>query len=92
MTAELPPGIGLRTRLDGTELRLDLFYDAEWEQRPVFPLRRKVGERGSANARLLVAQADGKRDRLLFRRVERDKRILDANIRRSCPLPMRSRR
>lgn len=30
---ELPPGLGLRSRLDGTELRLDLFYDATWEQK-----------------------------------------------------------
>jgi uncharacterized membrane protein len=30
---ELPPGLGLRLQLDGTELRLDLFYDATWEQK-----------------------------------------------------------
>jgi hypothetical protein len=30
---ELPPGIGLRSQLDGTELRLDLYYDANWEQK-----------------------------------------------------------
>jgi hypothetical protein len=30
---ELPPGLGLRVQLDGTELRLDLFYDATWEQK-----------------------------------------------------------
>ena len=30
---QLPPGIVLRTRLDGTQLRLDLFYDNDWEQR-----------------------------------------------------------
>ena len=30
---ELPAGIGLRTHLNGTELRLDLFYDESWEQK-----------------------------------------------------------
>lgn len=30
---ELPPGIGLRSQLDGTELRLDLYYNATWEQK-----------------------------------------------------------
>lgn len=30
---ELPAGIGLRSHLDGTELRLDLYYDATWEQK-----------------------------------------------------------
>jgi von Willebrand factor type A domain len=30
---QLPGGIGLRTKLEGAELRLDLFYDATWEQK-----------------------------------------------------------
>jgi uncharacterized membrane protein len=33
MGDELPPGLGLRTRVDGSELRLDLLYDDTWEQR-----------------------------------------------------------
>jgi hypothetical protein len=33
MGDELPPGLGLRTRVDGSELRLDLLYDAGWEDR-----------------------------------------------------------
>lgn len=28
----LPPGLGLQTHLDGTVLRLDLFYDESWEK------------------------------------------------------------
>lgn len=28
----LPPGLGIRTRLDGTLLKLDLFYDDSWEK------------------------------------------------------------
>ena len=30
---DLPPGIGLRTRLDGTRLAIDLFHEASWEPR-----------------------------------------------------------
>lgn len=30
---QLPPGIGLRQEIDGTELRLDLFYDDSWAPR-----------------------------------------------------------
>ena len=28
---DLPPGLGLQTKLEGTVLRLDLYYDATWE-------------------------------------------------------------
>ena len=52
---ELPPGIGLRTRLDGTELRIDLFYDAEWEQRLARAAPRIVlADGASAETRELV--------------------------------------
>jgi hypothetical protein len=30
---QLPPGLGLKTHLDGSELRIDLYYDDSWEQR-----------------------------------------------------------
>ena len=30
---ELPPGLALRPQMDGTDLRLDLFYDQTWEER-----------------------------------------------------------
>jgi Mg-chelatase subunit ChlD len=30
---ELPPGLGLRTRLEGTELNVSLLYDQSWEER-----------------------------------------------------------
>ncbi len=30
---ETPPGLGLRTRLEGTELTVSLLYDESWEQR-----------------------------------------------------------
>jgi len=33
MGEELPSGIGLRTRIDGTELKLDLLHDDSWEQK-----------------------------------------------------------
>jgi len=31
--AETPPGLGLRTRLEGTELEISLLYDSSWEER-----------------------------------------------------------
>jgi len=30
---QLPPGLALKTHLDGTELRMDLYYDESWEPR-----------------------------------------------------------
>ena len=33
MGEELPPGVGLRTRLEGTTLAVDLLYDDWWEER-----------------------------------------------------------
>lgn len=33
MGDDLPQGIGLRTRVDGTELKLDLLYDESWEEK-----------------------------------------------------------
>jgi len=30
---DLPPGLGLRTRLEGTELTVSLLYDSSWEQK-----------------------------------------------------------
>lgn len=35
----LPPGLGLRTRLDGTELSIDLLHDDTWFQRLAVPPR-----------------------------------------------------
>jgi hypothetical protein len=31
--SETPPGLGLRTRLEGTELGISLLYDPSWEER-----------------------------------------------------------
>lgn len=31
--SETPPGLGLRTRLEGTELQVSLLYDQSWEER-----------------------------------------------------------
>lgn len=31
--SETPPGLGLRTRLEGTELHVSLLYDSSWEER-----------------------------------------------------------
>ena len=47
---ELPAGIGLRTRLDGTELRLDLFYDETWEERLARGAPRIVLADGASSA------------------------------------------
>ena len=33
MGSDVPPGLALRPRVDGSELGLDLFYDAGWEER-----------------------------------------------------------
>ena len=33
MGDELPPGLALRPKVDGTDLQLDLFYDQSWEER-----------------------------------------------------------
>ncbi len=33
MGEALPPGLGLRTQLDGSRLRADLFYDATWAEK-----------------------------------------------------------
>jgi uncharacterized membrane protein len=52
---ELPPGIGLRTRIDGTQLRLDLLYDDEWEPRLARAAPRIVlGDGASGETRELV--------------------------------------
>ncbi len=52
---QLPPGIGLRTHLDGTALRLDLFYDQTWEQKlaQIAP-RIVLGDGATAQTRELV--------------------------------------
>ena len=49
MGEELPPGLGLRHRLEGTRLTLDLLYDpAEWEQElSENPPRIKILESGN---------------------------------------------
>jgi von Willebrand factor type A domain len=56
----LPPGLGLRTRLDGALLQLDLFYDASWEQ--------TFGE--TAPRVMLGDGADGKARDLVWERLE----------------------
>jgi len=56
----LPPGLGVRTRLDGALLRLDLFYDATWEQ--------TFAE--AAPRVMLGTGADGKARELVWERLE----------------------
>jgi hypothetical protein len=56
----LPPGLGLRTRLDGSLLRLDLFYDASWE--------KTFAE--TAPRAMLGDGADGKARELVWERLE----------------------
>lgn len=33
MSSDVPPGVGMRTTVDGTELTIDLLYDEKWEKR-----------------------------------------------------------
>ncbi len=52
---ELPPGLGLQTRLDGTQLRLDLFHDASWQKAFAdTPPRIVLGEGAAGRARELT--------------------------------------
>ena len=52
---ELPPGLALRTRLSGTELRLDLFYNEAWEERLARAAPRiMLADGASGTARELV--------------------------------------
>ena len=54
---QLPPGIGLRTELEGTELKLDLLYDDTWEQKLAqSPPRIVLGDGLSSQTRDLVWQ------------------------------------
>lgn len=54
---QLPPGLGLKTRLDGTELRIDLYYDERWEQRlAAAPPRLMLADQASLEPRELVWQ------------------------------------
>ncbi len=54
---QLPPGLGLKTHLDGTELRIDLFYDQSWEQRlDAAPPRLLLAEQGSKAPREITWQ------------------------------------
>jgi hypothetical protein len=60
MGGELPPGLGLRTSLDGTELKLELWFDQSWEEK----LAREP-------ARLLLAEgASGKPYPVAWQRLE----------------------
>jgi len=50
-----PPGIALKTRLAGTQLRLDLYHDASWEPRFAQAAPRiLLAEEGAAGSRELV--------------------------------------
>ncbi len=54
---QLPPGLGLKTRLDGTELRMDLYYDQSWEQRlDAAPPRLLLADQSSLTPRELLWQ------------------------------------
>jgi hypothetical protein len=53
----LPPGLGLKTRLDGTELHIDLYYDDSWEQRLASaPPRLMMVDQASLEPREVVWQ------------------------------------
>ena len=54
-----PPGLALRTAVDGDQLTLDLLYDASWTDRvaqngPTATLAESTGGRGADNVRQLV--------------------------------------
>jgi hypothetical protein len=54
---ELPPGLGLQTHLDGTELRIDLYYDKSWEERlSATPPRLVLADQASLEPHELVWQ------------------------------------
>jgi hypothetical protein len=54
---QIPPGLGLKTHLDGTELRIDLYYDESWAQRlSAAPPRLMLADQGSLEPRELVWQ------------------------------------
>jgi len=54
---QLPPGMGLKTHLDGTELRIDLYYDETWEQRLAStPPRLMLADQASLAPREIVWQ------------------------------------
>ncbi len=54
---QLPPGLGLKTHLDGTELRIDLYYDQSWEQRlGAAPPRLVLADQGSQAPREITWQ------------------------------------
>ena len=47
--AQMPPGLGLRTRLEGTGLRISLLYDQSWEERisqhpPILQIAVQAGD------------------------------------------------
>ena len=49
MGSDVPAGLALRPRVDGSELGLDLFYDASWEER--LAADRAAGRRGRRRER-----------------------------------------
>ncbi len=54
---QLPPGLGLKTHLDGTELRIDLYYDESWEQRlAASPPRLVMADQASLDPREVTWQ------------------------------------
>ena len=55
MGSDVPPGLALRPRVNGSELGLDLFYDASWEERLAAAAPQVlVADGASGNARPLV--------------------------------------
>ena len=55
MGSELPAGIALRPRVDGSELHLDLLYDASWDERMALaPPQALVADGASGQARPVV--------------------------------------
>jgi len=53
----LPPGLGVKTRLDGAELHIDLFYDQSWEDKfAAAPPRLVLADQASLAPREVVWQ------------------------------------
>jgi hypothetical protein len=54
---QLPPGLGLKTRLDGSQLHVDLYYDDSWEQRlAASPPRLMMADQASTEPREVTWQ------------------------------------
>jgi len=50
----LPPGVGMQTRVNGTQVRLDLFYDSSWADRVASSAPELTVSRGPGGATTMI--------------------------------------